>query len=139
MEWDYAASNTLLRQASVQYKPRNDTIVNVGYRYREGLLEQWDASAAWQLSPNWQVFARQVYSLRDKTSIDRFAGFEYGSCCWRVRLIGRNYVSNRTGENDTSVMLQLELKGLSSVGTSDDTFLRRGIRGYSPDPADPLP
>jgi len=36
-------------------------------------------------------------------------------------------------------MLQLELKGLSSVGTSDDTFLRRGIRGYSPDPADPLP
>jgi LPS-assembly protein len=139
MEWDYAASNTLLRQASVQYKPWNDTVVNVGYRYREGLLEQWDASAAWRLSPNWQVFARQVYSLRDKTSIDRFAGFEYGSCCWRVRLIGRNYVSNRTGENDTSVMLQLELKGLSSVGTSDDTFLRRGIRGYSPDPADSLP
>ena len=139
MVWDYAASNTLLGQAGVQYKPRNDTLVNVGYRYREGLLEQWDASAAWRLSPNWQVFARQVYSLRDKTSIDRFAGFEYGSCCWRVRLIGRHYVSNRTGENDTSVMLQLELKGLSSVGTSDDTFLRRGIRGYSPDPADPLP
>lgn len=139
MEWDYDASNTLLGQASVQYRPRHDTVVNVGYRYREGLLEQWDASAAWRLSPNWQVFARQVYSLRDRTSIDRFAGFEYGSCCWRVRLIGRRYVSNRTGESDTSVMLQLELKGLSSVGTSDDTFLRRGIRGYSPDPADPLP
>ena len=139
MEWDYANSNTLLGQASVQYKPRNDAVVNVGYRYREGLLEQWDASAAWRLSPNWQVYARQVYSLRDRASIDRFAGFEYGSCCWRIRLLGRNYVSNRTGENDTSVMLQLELKGLSSVGTSDDTFLRRAIRGYSPDPADPLP
>ena len=138
-EWDYDASNTLLAQASVQYRPRHDTIVNVGYRYREGLLEQWDASAAWRLSTNWQVFARQVYSLRDRTSIDRFAGFEYGSCCWRVRLIGRRYVSNRTGESDTSVMLQLELKGLSSVGTSDDTFLRQGIRGYSPDPADSLP
>lgn len=139
MEWDRAASNTLLGQASVQYKPENDTVVNVGYRYREGLLEQWDTSAAWRLSTNWQVFLRQVYSLRDKTSIDRFAGFEYGGCCWSVRLIGRHYISNRTGENDTSVMLQLELKGLSSVGTSDDTFLRRGIRGYSPDPADPLP
>jgi LPS-assembly protein len=139
MEWDRDASNTLLSQASIQYRPRHDTLVNVGYRYREGLLEQWDASAAWRLSRKWQVFARQVYSLRDKTSIDRFAGFEYGSCCWRVRLIGRRYVSNHTGESDTSVMLQLELKGLSSVGTSDDTFLRRGIRGYSPDPADPLP
>jgi LPS-assembly protein len=91
------------------------------------------------VSPNWQVFVRQVYSLRDRTSIDRFAGFEYGSCCWRIRLVGRHYVSNRTGESDTAVMLQLELKGLSSVGSSDDAFLRRGIRGYSPDPADHLP
>ncbi|MFZ2508682.1 MAG: LPS assembly protein LptD [Steroidobacteraceae bacterium] len=138
-EWDYDASNTLLTQASIQYRPQRDTVVNVGYRYRQGLLEQWDASAAWRVSPNWQVFVRQVYSLRDRTSIDRFAGFEYGSCCWRVRLIGRHYVSNRTGESDTMVMLQLELKGLSSVGSSDDAFLRRGIRGYSPDPADHLP
>jgi len=139
MEWDYDASNTVLGQASVQYKPSNRTVMNVGYRYREGLLEQWDASGAWRVSPNWQLFVRQVYSLRDRTSIDRFAGFEYGGCCWRLRLLGRRYVSNRTGESDTSVLLQLELKGLSSVGTSDDSFLRRGIRGYSPDPADPLP
>jgi len=139
MEWDYDASNTPLGQASIQYRPRRDAVVNIGYRYREGILEQWDASAAWRLSPNWQLFVRQVYSLRDNTSIDRFAGFEYGSCCWRIRLVGRHYVSNRTGESDTSVLLQLELKGLSSVGSSDDTFLRRGIRGYSPDPAGPLP
>ncbi len=139
MEWDRDASNTLLGQARVQYRPRHDAVINVGYRYREGLLEQWDASAAWRLSPNWQVFARQVYSLPDRASIDRFAGLEYGSCCWRIRLIGRHYLSNRTGESDTSVLLQLELKGLSSVGTSDDAFLRRGIRGYSPDPADPPP
>ncbi|MGH8135616.1 MAG: LPS-assembly protein LptD [Steroidobacteraceae bacterium] len=139
MEWDYDASNTLLGQAGVQYRPRSGAVVNVGYRYREGLLEQWEASTAWRLSPKWQVFARQVYSLRDRTSIDRFAGVEYGSCCWRIRLIGRHYVSTSSGENDTAVMLQFELKGLSSVGTSDDAFLRRGIRGYSPDPADPLP
>ena len=139
MEWDRDASNTLLGQAGVQYRPRHDAVVNVGYRYREGLLEQWEASAAWRLSPTWQFFARQVYSLRERASIDRFAGLEYGSCCWSIRLIGRRYVSNRTGEQDTSVMLQLELKGLSSVGTSDDAFLRRAVRGYSPDPAAPYP
>ena len=139
MEWDRDASNTVRSQASVQYRLRRDAVVNAGYRYREGLLEQWDVSGAWRLSPKWQLFARQVYSLRDNQSIDRFAGFEYGSCCWRIRLIGRHYVSNRTGENDTSVMMQLELKGLSSVGTSDDAFLQRGIRGYSPDPADTHP
>ena len=134
-EWDPDQSNTMRSQASLQYRPRHDSVINIGYRYREGLLEQWDVGTAWRLSPSWQIFARQVYSLRDQTSIDRFAGFEYGSCCWRIRLIGRHYVSNRTGETDTSIMLQLELKGLSSVGTTDDAFLRRGIRRYSPDPA----
>jgi len=139
MEWDDEESNTVLGQAGLQYRPRPDAVINVGYRYREGLLEQWDGSFAWRLSPSWQVFARQVYSTKEEKSIDRFAGFEYGSCCWRVRLIGRRYVSNRTGESDNSIMLQLELKGLSSVGTSNDAFLQRGIRGYSPGLANTLP
>ncbi len=131
MEWDDEASNTLLGQAAVQYRTGTGTVFNLGYRYREGRLEQWDGSLAWRISPAWQLFARQVYSVKDHHSIDRFAGFEYSGCCWRVRIVGRNYVSNRTGEDDTSVLLQLELKGLSSVGTQD-TFLQRGIRGYSP-------
>jgi len=73
-----------------------------------------------------------VYSTKEDKSLDRFAGFEYAGCCWSVRLLARNYVSNRTGESDKSVLLQVELKGLSSVGTENDTFLERGIRGYSP-------
>jgi LPS-assembly protein len=139
MEWDYEASNTVRGEASLQYKPATDTVVNLGYRYREGLLEQWDAAFAWRLSPSWQLFARQVYSTRENKSIDRFAGFEYGGCCWSLRLLARNYVSNRTGESDNSILLQVELKGLSSVGTRSDTFLESGIRGYSPasDPSRP--
>jgi LPS-assembly protein len=139
MEWDYEASNTLRGEASVQYRPGPDTVVNLGYRYRENLLEQWDAAFAWRLSPSWQVFARQVYSTKENKSIDRFAGFEYGGCCWRLRLLARNYVSNRTGESDNSILLQVELTGLSSVGTRSDTFLESGIRGYSPasDPSHP--
>ncbi len=132
MEWDYEDSNTLRGEASVQYKPGPDTVVNVGYRYRESLLEQWDAGFAWRISEKWQLYARQVYSTREDKSLDRFAGFEYGGCCWSVRLLARNYVSTRTGESDNSVLLQVELKGLSSVGTQNDTFLERGIRGYSP-------
>ncbi len=139
MEWDAEQSNTLRGEGSIQYRPRPDTVVNMGYRYREGLLEQWDAGFAWRLSPDWQLFARQVYSTKENKSIDRFAGFEYGGCCWRLRLLGRNYVSTRTGESDNSVLLQVELNGLSSVGTRSDTFLERGIRGYSPASADTPP
>ncbi|MGH8131175.1 MAG: LPS-assembly protein LptD, partial [Steroidobacteraceae bacterium] len=139
MEWDGEQSNTKRGEASVQYRPRPDSVVNLGYRYREGLLEQWDFGLAWRLTPSWQLYARQVYSTKENKSIDRFAGFEYGGCCWRIRLLGRNYVSNRTGESDNSVLLQVELTGLSSVGTRNDTFLERGIRGYSSGSAATLP
>ena len=132
VEWDAEQSNTLRGEASVQYRPGPYTVVNFGYRYREGLIEQWDAGLAWRVSPSWQLYARQVYSTLEDKSIDRFAGFEYSGCCWRLRLLGRNYVSNRTGESDNSIILQVELRGLSSVGTRSDTFLERGIRGYSP-------
>jgi LPS-assembly protein len=132
VEWDAEQSNTLRGETSVQYRPGPDTVVNFGYRYREGLLEQWDAGFAWRVSPAWQLYARQVYSTLEDKSIDRFAGFEYSGCCWRLRLLGRNYVSNRTGESDNSILLQVELRGLSSVGTRSDTFLERAIRGYSP-------
>jgi LPS-assembly protein len=73
-----------------------------------------------------------LYSLRDKGSIEQFAGFQYSDCCWGIRAVARNYVSTRTGERDTGVFLQLELKGLASVGTRADAFLERAIRGYSP-------
>jgi LPS-assembly protein len=132
VEWDPEQSNTLRGEGSVQYRPADNKVVNFGYRYREGLLEQWDAAFAWRLSPSWQVFARQVYSTKEDESIDRFAGFEYSGCCWRLRLLGRNYVSNRTGESDNSILLQVELTGLSSVGSRSDTFLKGAIRGYSP-------
>jgi len=43
MQWDPDSSNTVLGQAAVQYRPARDTLVNVGYRYRDSRGEQWDA------------------------------------------------------------------------------------------------
>jgi lipopolysaccharide assembly outer membrane protein LptD (OstA) len=72
----------------------------------------------------------------DSGVIDQFAGLEYRSCCWRFRVVGRRYVSDLTGNLDTSVLLQLELNGLSNVGTGANTFLEESIRGYSFAPPD---
>jgi LPS-assembly protein len=135
MQWDPDNSNTVLGQAAVQYRPGPDTLVNVGYRYREARVEQWETSGAWRLNDRWSLFGRYVYSVRDDQTIDSFAGVEYEACCWRLRFVASRYLSNRTGEQSTSVAVQLELKGLSSVGTTSDTFLERGIRGYSRDSA----
>ena len=90
-----------------------------------------------RLSQRWRGFARVVYSLREDKTLDQFVGFEYSSCCWAVRLITRRYISSRTGDADTSFGLQLELKGLSSVGVDNEAFLRDAIRGYSALPSGP--
>jgi len=90
-----------------------------------------EGSFAWPIANAWNVYGREVYSLKDKTSIESFGGFEYQACCWRVRVVARHYVSSRTGTRDTTISLQLELNGLSSVGERADAFLARSIRGYS--------
>ena len=131
VEWNPDARRSEKGQFSVQYKPAAQSVVNVGYRFRRDSIEQVDGSIAWPIARRWNVYTGIVYSLLDSSLIDQFAGFEFASCCWRVRLVQRRYVSSRTGERDSSLALQLELTGLSSVGVPADAFLENAIRGYS--------
>jgi LPS-assembly protein len=71
--------------------------------------------------------------MRDNELLDRFAGFEYKACCYRLRVVARRSVSSRDGRQETGAYLQLELNGLASVGTPANAFLERAIRGYSPE------
>jgi len=133
-EWNPHSQDAVLSEVRVQYQPAGNEVANVGYRFRRGLLEQVEGSFAWPVADAWNLYLRHVYSLRDHAALDSFAGFEYRACCWRVRLVGRRYVSSFTGTRDTSISLQLELNGLSSVGERAGAFLERSIRGYSAAP-----
>jgi LPS-assembly protein len=135
LQWNPEDSRSERAEVSVQYLPGPERVLNAGYRFQRDRLEQAEASGAWPVGQRWNAFARYVHSFRDNTAIERFAGFEYRSCCWRVRLLGRRFVSRRTGEQDTGLYLQLELTGLASVGSAADAFLTSAVRGYSrPEP-----
>jgi LPS-assembly protein len=134
VQWDPGETRSEKGDVQLQYKPEYDRVMNLGYRFRRDGIEQVDGSVAWPIGRNWSAYGRLVYSLQDQTSLDQFAGLEYRSCCWRIRAVARRYVSDRTGNMDTSFLLQLELNGLSSVGVGADAFLERSIRGYSPGP-----
>ncbi|MBS0394128.1 MAG: LPS assembly protein LptD [Proteobacteria bacterium] len=133
-EWNPHDQNSALSEIRIQYHPAGDQVANIGYRFRRGLLEQVEGSVAWPVSDAWNVYAKHVYSLRDHAALDSFAGFEYRACCWRLRLVGRRYVNSQAGTRDTSISLQLELNGLSSVGERAGAFLEHSIRGYSATP-----
>jgi LPS-assembly protein len=136
-QWNPDRSRTEYSDVRVQYRPQSDRVVNASYRFRQDLVEQFDVSAAWPIAGGWRGYGRWIYSLSEEKTLDQFVGIEYGSCCWMLRVVTRRFLSSRSGDIDTSVGLQLELKGLSSVGTDTDSFLRDAIRGYSALPTDP--
>jgi len=102
-------------------------------------VEQTDASIMWPVVPQWNVIARWQYDYNRNSTLEAFGGFEYDSCCWKLRLINRYWVDydernmnpqdNRKG--DHGVFLQIVLKGLGGVtGNKVETFLDEGIQGY---------
>jgi LPS-assembly protein len=136
-QWNPYTSQTEKSEISVQYRPDPSRVINLGYRFQEGILKQWDGSFAWPIAEHLNTVGRWVYSLQDRQTIEQIAGFEYKSCCYKVQLVQRRYLSIRPGTTtpggtlDTSYALQLELTGLSSVGKREDSFLEQSIRGYS--------
>jgi LPS-assembly protein len=129
-QWNPYTSQTDKSEVLLQYHPEPSKVVNVGYRFQQDILKQYDGSFAWPIGGHWNTVGRWVYSLQDRQTIEQLAGFEYKSCCWRIQVLQRRYVTNHTGGLNTSIALQLELTGLSSVG-KPATFLSKEISGYS--------
>jgi LPS-assembly protein len=132
LQWNPEDTRSERSQFRLQYRPDGERVLNLSYRAQRDVLEQAEVSGAWPIGKSWNAYARAVYSLRDSELLERFAGFEYKACCWSIRAVARRSISNREGTQETSFYVQLELKGLSSVGNAD-AFLEHAIRGYSPE------
>lgn len=139
MEWDTETNDSKKSVAEMFYKDPERHILNLSYSYddKENLApvqKQVDAAFYWPMGNNWSLIGRWNYSIEDKKTLDRFAGFEYDNCCWAFRFIGRHFVNDsaRTAKVDatTGVFLQLELKGLGSIGKADKV-IADGVMGYA--------
>ncbi|MEO5343899.1 MAG: LPS assembly protein LptD [Gammaproteobacteria bacterium SHHR-1] len=134
LQWDDERSKAEKGAAQLHYKDEQRRIFNLAYRYEDNPLdtaydqEQVDTSFHLPMNSKWNLVGRWNYSLQDEMTLDRFAGIEYNDCCWAFRFIGRNYVND--DETTTGVFLQLELKGLGSIGHSADREIEEGVLGY---------
>jgi LPS-assembly protein len=129
-QWNSETELTARTETRLEYRPKDDRVFGIGYRYRRDSLEQGDVSVVWPIAQRWRIIGSYSYSFLDKERLEDFVGWEYEACCWRLRMINRNYVSSRTGESDSSLSIVLELKGLSQRVASPDELLDRGILGY---------
>lgn len=126
-----------------RYSPGPFRTVGARYSYARGLTEQVDVGWQWPLfgavegdppsvsgcKGTTYGVGRLSYSLRDSRLTGALLGFEYDSGCWIARAVVDS-LSTGPGETRTRILMQLELVGLSRLGTNPLRVLKDNIPGY---------
>lgn len=123
-----------------RYQPEVGKVLNAAYRYRRDVLTDVDLSGQWPLIGKWYGVGRYNFSLRDRRLIEAIAGLEYDGGCWIGRAVMYRFATAFQTAS-TAFFIQLELNGLSRIGSNPLDILRRSISGYgqiSQATADPI-
>lgn len=144
--------------ASARYSPGPFRTLNATYRLTRGLSEQVELGWQWplygpggarqaaasrggderptllaggggQCNGTWYGVGRVNYSTRDSRVTDSILGIEYDAGCWIGRIVAERLSTGRS-EATTRLLLQLELVGLSRLGSSPLQVLKDNIPGY---------
>lgn len=131
--WQYNTdrSTTVKSNIGARYNPEPGKVLNLSYRYTEDRLEQIDVSGQWPFGQGWYGIGRWNYSMFENQPIEGIAGIEYDAGCWQARSVLQR-VSTATAEANYALYFQLELGGLTSIGSNPMRLLERSIPGYSP-------
>lgn len=135
--WQYSTdtSQTQRYNGAVRYLPEPGKVLNLAYRYTHSTvaapgLRQVDISTQWAITSHLSGVARWNHSLQDNRLVEGIIGVEYDGGCWAFRVVGRAFTTSATTQV-TSVFMQLELNGLSKIGSNPLSILRSNIGGYS--------
>jgi len=133
LQWEPQQGFMTKYAAGMRYHTGNGRLLGASYRHRNDFLEpieQLDLVAAWPLTERWRSVGRWNRSLEDDRDVETLVGLQYQSCCWAISLARHDYIARATGKENTAIILQVELKGLSSFGNGLEEMLNRGAIGY---------
>jgi LPS-assembly protein len=137
----------------VRYSPGPFRTLSATYRLTRGLSEQVELGWQWPIygpTPDesrraarnngegtgggscrgsWYAVGRVNYSTLERRMTDSVAGFEYDAGCWIGRVVAERLSTGRS-EATTRLLIQLELVGLSRLGSNPLQVLKDNIPGY---------
>ena len=117
MQWNWDQSELDLGMLGMRYGDEDGLELAFEYRYRTERVDQFDLRAFWPVSQSWRILSRLQYSFADDDLLEIQGGVEYESCCWALRTVLRRYLRNREGDYRDGIYLELNLKGLASIGS----------------------
>jgi len=144
LEFNPETNRSVRSVLRARYSPGPYKTVSVAYRLARAQSEQVEVAWQWPIYGTpvtsrgansqacggaWYSAGRVQYSLRDKRLTDSVAGFEYDAGCWVLRW-GLERLSTGRAETNTRLMLQLELVGLSQLGSNALKVLKDNVPGY---------
>jgi len=136
----YSATQKTISRANygLSWRPEPKKVLNLTYRRdKANELSQIDVSGQWPLADRWYGVGRINYSLSDSNQVvnssnrisEGLLGLEYKADCWIFRIVGQRLPTG-TGQSNTSLFFQLELSGLTKLGSDPMTAIRRNVPGY---------
>ncbi|XHS79102.1 LPS-assembly protein LptD [Burkholderiaceae bacterium UC74_6] len=143
LQYDPENNRTQRSVLRARYSPGPFRTVSVAYRLARDQSEQAEVAWQWPLfggrksgisggsgcSGSWYSAGRVQYSMRDKRVTDSVMSVEYDAGCWVMRM-GVQRLSTGLSQTNTRLMLQLELVGLSQLGSNALHVLKDNIPGY---------
>jgi LPS-assembly protein len=127
-----------------RFSPGRLRTVSTTYRFARGLSEQMELGWQWPIverpaalrsssgggcGGSWYGVGRVNYSLKDSRVTDSVLGLEYDAGCWIGRVVAER-LSTGLSAATTRLLVQLELVGLSRIGSNPLRVLRDNVPGY---------
>ncbi|WP_076407445.1 LPS assembly protein LptD [Shewanella sp. UCD-KL12] len=152
IQYDTKQSENKKSEVTLDFRPGANKLLQFSYRYVPDLLNtntnesvnisQTGMRGAWPINDSLYLVGNWYYDLNESRSVETYAGFQYESCCWALRLsyhyrIKTNYDDdyNPTLDNrelfESGVYLNFVIKGLGGsgpLGVSD--MLNDGLFNY---------
>jgi LPS-assembly protein len=159
----YSPDNNRVTRSVIgaRYSPGPYRTISATYRLTRGLSEQLELGWQWPIygstpvesraasrsgssgscTGSWYGVGRINYSTMERRMTDAIVGVEYDAGCWIGRVVASRQ-STGLSEATTRLLLQLELVGLSRLGSNPLQTLKDNIPGYKllrEGRAEPLP
>ena len=130
--WNHKTDEIDKGSARLTYDAGTKRYLRASYFWdRASVAEQTDLAISWPIHSRWQLIGRHLFAHRETRTIEAVAGLEYTSCCWSARLLHRRYQLTEEDNSNESIMLQLELKGLASIGNPIEDIIAESVLGQT--------
>ncbi|WP_057832709.1 LPS-assembly protein LptD [Colwellia sp. TT2012] len=133
-------------QVKVDYQLDKYNLMQLNHRYTRNVsgdsLEQVSLLTSFAINKSWAFVGRLTQDLQQNRSLESYAGFQYESCCWAVRIAYHRHINSNLDpisfasegrkEFDTRISIKIIIKGLdgkqSAIGTQE--MFDKSIFGY---------